>query len=93
MENISIKIIEVRISIRSNAMKLFNQDLKNTEVLGVDKDKKANGEINMKTLIIIYRTEYEKMMLKKLTEKISFKTPSIEKILVEFVSIKIIAFN
>ena len=85
-ENIIIRITQVRSSVNNNAKKLFIQDLKNIAVLGVERVKNAKGEISIKTLIIIYLTEYEKIILKKLKEKISFRIPSIENIEVEFVS-------
>ena len=88
-----IRIREVSSSTNNKAKILFNHDLKNTHVVGVERVKKAKGEININILSITYLREYEKIILKKLKEKISFKIPSIEKKLFELVSILIIVFK
>lgn len=58
--------------------------MKNQEVASKVRLKKAKGDNNTKTLIIIYLKEYEKTRFSKESVNVPFINPSIEKISIEF---------
>ena len=66
------------------------QDLKNQDVESKQRDKKAKGDNNTKTLIIIYLKEYEKIKLNNEKLRVPFMNPSSEKISIEEVFTEIL---
>lgn len=71
------------ICIKSKENKFFNQVLKNQDVFSKIKLRKAKGDSSKKTLIIIYRKEYEKTKFNKDSVNVPLINPSIEKISME----------
>ena len=89
IEKVISNIRGTKIWIKRRERKILIQDLKIHIEFFKHKDKKAKGEIKIKTFIIIYLREYDKARFIKPKEMNPFINPSKEKMLKEALSIEI----
>lgn len=89
IEKVTSNIIGTKICKNNNERKILSHDLKIHAEFFKHRDKNAKGESKIKTLIIIYRNEYDKAKLIKPKEIKPLIIPSKENKLKLFDSIEI----